>query len=164
MLRPSTVVVALFLLVGCTASPPKIERAPKTAPASTESSAHAEDLPTTPPPSPTWDQAAEGEATRVGFQAMVAYAQTGIDADTWYAQLAPYLTPDAQAAYKGTDPAEVPVHEVGLTWADTPDSAYLVYVSVNTDVGTYQLMLVRESADAGWLVQRIASPPTGVGD
>lgn len=108
-------------------------------------------------PVPTDDAAAA--AMNVATAAMGAFARPGVDAGTWFAELAPLLTPAAQAAYTGTDPSRVPAAAVtGPPRAGDSPSAYLATVTVPTDVGDYTVLLVREGAGTPWLVERLTPP------
>ena len=83
------------------------------------------------------------------------------DAAAWWAQLEPMFSPQAAADYTGTDPAQVPAHQVsGPAVLVEQSSAYLATVAVPTDVGAYQVLLSRAGAGEPWLVERL-SPPQG---
>ena len=83
-------------------------------------------------------------------------------ADAWYEQLAGHLTVDAQAAYYGTDPAEVAASVVydAIVAVDSL-SPYLATATALTDAGGYTLLLTRTAADTPWLVERITPPDVG---
>lgn len=108
---------------------------------------------------PTQDAASSAAAVDLAQRAMTAFARPTLNADTWFADLAPLLTPSARAAYTGTDPAEVPTRAVtGPGRAAESPSAFLADIVVPTDVGNYRLLLSRESGDADWLVETITAP------
>ncbi|PPK91945.1 hypothetical protein CLV92_11926 [Kineococcus xinjiangensis] len=119
--------------------------------------AHAE-LPE-PGPAPTWDEESQAAALERGSTAMAVFARPHLDAATWWAELTPLLTAAAAMAYEGTDPAEVPARQVTgparLAGQDTP---YLAHVLVPTDVGEYDVLLSRQSADEAWQVERLTPP------
>lgn len=118
-------------------------------------------LPELPAP-PTRDESSTAAAVELAQQAMTAFARPTIDADSWFTELAPLLTPDARSSYYGTDPDEVPAHAVTAPGrAEESPSAYLAYVTVPTDVGDYRVLLSREGRDTGWLVETM-TPPDGV--
>lgn len=119
-----------------------------------------EDLPTAAP-YPTWDAAARAEAVAAATAAMSAFAQPAVDETTWWAELAPLLSPAAAAAYAGTDPANVPAQAVtGAARLTDDSSTYLAPVAVPTDVGAYLVLLSREGGGSPWLVERLTPPET----
>jgi hypothetical protein len=162
--RSSAAVLLVLAVAGCSSTPapaPPPAATSTTTPAPASGADPEPDLPTTPPPSPVWNDVAARAATDTAFAAMQAFVQTGRDPATWFGELAPYLTATAQAAYYGTNPTQVPAHTVTGAYAHPADTAYLALVDVGTDVGAYSLLLSREGADSGWLVERI-TPPAGV--
>lgn len=117
-----------------------------------------DDILVTPGPAPTWDEAAVVAAGRSAQDAVAAFVSDADDA-VWWTTVSPLLSPTAQQAYVGTDPAEVP----GSTVLDVPTvldagSAYLARVLVPTDAGGYEVLLSRTEADAPWLVERFGLP------
>ncbi|RFU22989.1 hypothetical protein [Geodermatophilus marinus] len=107
-------------------------------------------------PSPTDDAASDGAALEAARTAVTAFARPRLDPATWWAGLAPLLSPSAAVAFEGTDPAEVPASAVtGPPRAAADDTAYLATVLVPTDTGDLAVLLVREGAGAPWLVERI---------
>ena len=130
----------------------------------------------TPLPPPTHDAGSSDAALAQATAAVTAFARPGLDAQTWWAELAPLLSPAALEAYAGTDPAEVPASAVtGPAWPGESASNYLATVFVPTTAGDYAVLLVREGGGAPWLVERISqvragsagsqgiTPPTEVG-
>ena len=112
----------------------------------------------TPGPVPTWDEAAMVAAGRIAEDAVAAFVSDADDA-VWWTTVSPLLSPTAQQAYVGTDPAEVP----GSTVLGSPvlldaGSAYLARVLVPTDAGDYEVLLSRTEAGAPWLVERFGLP------
>ncbi len=87
---------------------------------------------------------------------MVAFARPDLDAEQWWAELSPLLSPAATVAYEGTDPQMVPPRAVtGPPRSAQSPSPYLATVIVPTDAGEYAVLLVREGGGAPWLVERI---------
>jgi hypothetical protein len=112
--------------------------------------------------SPTWDEAARAEAGAVATTAMTAFARPKVDAQVWWAELSPLLTPAAATAYAGTDPRNVPVRKVtGDPVLLDDSSGYLATVEVPTDAGPYLVLLARADQGSPWLVERLAPPQDG---
>jgi hypothetical protein len=157
----AAVLTSALLLTGCTdASPSSTTSTPPTQapPTAAGGSDHDEVLPE-PPPSPTWDPASREEATDAATAAMTAFARPRLDAQVWWAQLSPLLTPAAAAAYAATDPRNVPARSVtGSAELVDDSSAYLALVEVPTDAGDYVVLLAREGQDDPWLVERLLPP------
>ena len=112
---------------------------------------------------PSWgptDQAAAGDAARV---AVTAYISDRAQ-EAWWSELARLLSPTAQQAYAGTDPANVPGRTLTgpPTVTDGAGSAYLADVVIPTDAGDYGVLLSRSAGGDRWLVERFWLPePTG---
>jgi len=119
-------------------------------------------------PSPTWDAASRTAAVDHAAAVMAAFARPEADQRSWWAELAPLLTLSAQDAYSFVDPANVPARQVtGEPVLVDESSAWLARVEVPTDVGTYDLLLVREDGASPWLAEQITPPaalsePTGL--
>lgn len=112
--------------------------------------------------SPTWDQAGRDQATTTATKVMTVFVDHRQDGAAWWADLEPMFSPLAAADYTGTDPAQVPAHQVsGPAALVDQSSAFLATVSVPTDVGAYQVLLSRTGAGQPWLVERL-SPPDAV--
>jgi hypothetical protein len=151
-------VLVPMVLAACTAAP-AVSGQPGTPPArSSEAPGHvAGDAFPSPLPPPTDDPGSRRSAVEQATAAVTAFARPGVDPETWWAELAPLLSPAALEAYSGTDPAEVPAREVtGPAWPGESASSYLATVFVPTDAGEYAVLLVREGGDAPWLVERIS--------
>lgn len=87
--------------------------------------------------------------------ALRAFAATDGDAAAWWVALQPYLSVQAVDAYEGTDPALVPVHEVGTGRVLPGCTAVSCGVAVDTDAGTYTVAMTRPGEpDAVWVVSR----------
>ncbi|MGF1662336.1 MAG: hypothetical protein ACFCVG_07665 [Kineosporiaceae bacterium] len=132
------------------------------APAPGDPAAHDADrgLPELPVPDVTWDTEAADAAVATAVAAVTAFARPAAPVDRWWADLAPLLTPAARTAHTGTDPANVPASAVtGPAGPARSPSPFLATVAVPTDAGTYTVLLVRDDAGAGWLVDRLDPPP-----
>ena len=89
-------------------------------------------------------------------EAMKTFAQPQLRADDYWAQMLPLLSQQGGVAYEGTDPAQIPAHQVtgaGIVLADSTDVSLIVQVP--TDVGPYNITLTRPNASAPWLADRI---------
>jgi hypothetical protein len=114
-------------------------------------------------PEPVWDDASRAAAEQAAIATMTAFARPDLPYEQWWGGVAPYLSTQAQVDYQYVDPINVPAHTVtGLAAATEAASTSLTHVQVNTDVGTYTVVLSRADAAAGWLVERI-TPPDGLG-
>ena len=115
-----------------------------------------------PQPVPTWDERSRASAVQAAQTAMAAFARPSLDDETWWAELSPLLTQQAQHDYAYVDPANVPATAVtGPGVLVDESSAYVANVEVPTDVGVYTLVLTRADAGAPWLTSRF-TPPKGV--
>jgi len=96
------------------------------------------------------------------MSAVTAYL-SGDAEEAWWFEVAPLLSPVAQQAYAGTDPANVPGRVVSgpPTVTDAAGSAYLAEVVVPTDAGDYGVLLSRAAAGDPWLVERFRVPEPG---
>lgn len=157
----------LLTVAGCaepalepsSSAPTAVAEAPPTAPSVLDGPNDAGMSSQPAPVPPTQDASSSATAVDLAQRAMTAFARPTVDAEAWFTDLAPLLTPAARSAYVGTDPAEVPAHTVtGPGRAEDSPSAFLAYVTVPTDVGDYRLLLSRESGDTGWLVETITAP------
>ncbi len=171
-------VVGAALVVGCSAEPgrpagqqpptttqsgPPATIAPPAAPPAAPGGATDQDAELPAPEAvPTWDAPSRLSAVGQARTALAAFARPQLPRATWWSLLAPLLTPTAQAAYQGTDPAQVPVRAVtGPGRLVDETSAYLARVELPTDVGPYLVLLVRDGQGAPWLVERL-TPPAGL--
>ena len=153
----------LLATSGCSTSP-DAPTSSTPAPSSTAPSGPNDidaDLPAPPAP-PTDDAPSRTAAEQAAADTMVAFMQVDLDADDWLAGMSAHLTPAATADYLGTDPLEVPARQLtGPARYAGSTSAYLATVTVPTDVGDYQLLLVREGQGAPWLAETL-TPPEGL--
>ena len=154
-----TTAAAAALLAGCSA--------PETPPVASSTT-----LPTGPndvqadlppaAPSPTDDAASQAAAEAAATATMTSFVQVQLAATQWLAELSEHLTAAAREAYVGTDPLEVPARQqTGPARYAGSTSGYLAIVTVPTDVGDYQLLLVREGQGAPWLAETL-TPPEGL--
>lgn len=113
-------------------------------------------------PVPRWDERSRADAVAAAGTAMTAFARPSLPFDTWWAELEPLLTQQAQQDYAFVDPANVPATAVtGPGTLVDETSAYVATVEVPTDVGVYTLVLTRADAASPWLASRF-TPPEGV--
>ncbi len=172
MLKHSAaVLLSVVLLYGCTdtptPTPPSTPSAPAPSPSSssievaTEGAINEEtDETISAEPIPTWDEAAESAARDTAITAMTAFARPELSYDDWWAQLQPLLTQEAAETYVYTDPINIPVTKVtGDATVVESSSAYLALVDVDTNVGTYQVLMVRTDDTTPWLAGEFAPPP-----
>ena len=146
----------LLLAAGCST-------APATVPLSKTNAESAIALPSSPGAAPSWgptDQAAASDAARVAVAAYIS----GRAEDAWWSELARLLSPTAQQAYAGTDPANVPGRTLTgpSTVTDGAGSAYLADVVIPTDAGDYGVLLSRSAEGDRWLVERFRLPEPAV--
>jgi hypothetical protein len=115
-----------------------------------------------PQPNPIWDAASRAAAVAAAQTAMTAFARPALDYDTWWAELSPLLTQQAQQDYAYVDPANVPATTVTGSGelVDDDASVFVASVEIPTDAGTYTLVLTRADGQAPWLASRF-TPPTG---
>ncbi len=116
---------------------------------------------TSPSAYPSSDDAGRQDAQAAAAAAMQAFARHDLPTPSWWAGLAPLLSPTAVQAYQGVDPASVPAHQVtGVAYltgdAGTP---YLARVAVPSDAGDYVVLLSRAGQGQRWLVERLTPPP-----
>lgn len=118
---------------------------------------HGDELPTTTE-TVAPDAASEAEDRATAF--LRAFARTDLAQDAWWTGIEGYFTPQARAIYEATDVANVPVSSVvedSARFLEDTSTPYRTEVAVDTDAGTYTVVLVR--ADGAWLVER-ATPPS----
>jgi len=97
-------------------------------------------------------QKAIAAATKV----MQTFAQPQLSAEKWWAQLLPLLSQQGGVAYEGTDPSQIPVHQVTGAGTVVPDRTEVsLIVQLLTDAGLYNITLTRPDASAPWLADRI---------
>lgn len=125
--------------------------------AQTAAGAPADDQDVVAEPVPAGDASASAGVVQLASAALQAWGRPDVDESTWWSGLAGFLTPGAQEAYRGTDPALVPVHTVGEAHLQDTSSTYLRTVRVQTDAGPYDVLLVWQADTGAWLVERITA-------
>jgi hypothetical protein len=156
MRRLAPLVVSLALVVtlsGCidstsnTTAPPATSTGTPTTPSAADG----------PNPSPPGDEASSQIAAIAAAEKAVAtFGQPDLPYRQWIDGLYPLMSQAGAAAYEGTDPQNVPVHQVtgpGRILEGSTDVALIV--EVPTDAGPYNVSLSRSSTDAAWLADRI---------
>lgn len=112
-----------------------------------------------PRPVPVWDDDSRQSAIAAADAVMRAYARPDLGFDAWWAQLQPLLDQKATADYAYMDPARIVASSVtGLGAITDETSAYVAYVDVPTNAGTYSVILSRADADSPWLASRFIVP------
>jgi hypothetical protein len=126
--------------------------------ATTQLEAPGDEVESSPIPTST----PHAEAVGLAQKALAAFADHSVSAEAWFANLAPFLSLEAQQDYLGTDPELVPVDQLqGRAQLQPPVSDFLATVTQDTDVGVYTVLLSRTD-DGQWQVESI-TPPDGVG-
>jgi len=112
-----------------------------------------------PRPVPVWDDESRQSAIAAADAVMRAYARPDLGFDAWWAQLQPLLDQKATADYAYMDPARIVASSVTGSGTITDEtSAYVAYIDVPTDAGTYSVILSRADADSPWLTSRFVVP------
>ena len=162
----ATATCIAMLTAGCASnysvSPTTVTNPSSRAPSTREVDALNEEelLSETPTAVPSWDEAWRSSAREMGERVMRRFARPQMSQTRWWQELRPLLSASAVQAWKGTDPASVPVRRVsGRVRVATAGSAYLAEVEVPTNVGIYVVLLVREGAGEPWRAEDIR-PPT----
>ncbi|WP_104131471.1 hypothetical protein [Cryobacterium sp. M91] len=151
--------LALTGCVGATASPTVVpptsaSRVPSTPSETAVPDARTDDASVLPVPEAGTDSRADAITT--AEKVVTTFGQPALDATTWMNNMYPLLTQTGAAAYEGTDPAKVPVHQV--TGAGTileGSTEVALIVQVPTDAGLYTVSLSRPGASVPWLADRI---------
>ena len=107
-------------------------------------------------PIPEAETSSQSDAITAAVTVITTFGQPTLDATTWINNLYPLLTQTGAAAYEGTDPAQVPVHQVtgdGTVLEGSTDVALIVQVA--TDAGLYNVSLSRTGPSMPWLADRI---------
>lgn len=108
---------------------------------------------------PEWDSSSRRAAVKAGEQAMALFARPSLDKDTWWDEISPLMTDTARDYYAYVEPSSIPASKVtgsGELVDDT--SAYLAYVDVPTDAGTFSVIMNRADADSDWKIARYVFP------
>lgn len=108
---------------------------------------------------PVWDDESRQSAIAAADAVMRAYARPDLGFDEWWAQLQPLLDQKATADYAYMDPSRIVASSITGPGAITDESsAYVAYVYVSTNAGTYGVILSRADADSPWLASRFIVP------
>jgi len=155
--------MAALALTGCTSgttvstnvpSSTSASSAPSTPPGTAVSGAPTDEGSVLPVPEAGTDS--RTDAMSAAEKVVTTFGQPTLDATTWINNMYPLLTQAGAAAYEGTDPAKVPVHQVtgaGIILDGSTEVALIVQVP--TDAGLYNVSLSRTGASASWLADRI---------
>lgn len=120
-----------------------------------------------PPPSPGAAQSGAGrpQPQPPGVEAAVAarifdlWARPGTTYRTWWHGLAPRLSPQAAAELAGTDPRVLPAaHRTGEPTVLRRENGVFTRVAVSTNLGRFDLDLVRQRPSGSWRLDRIGFP------
>jgi hypothetical protein len=109
-----------------------------------------------------WDEASKKAALDTATQAMTLYARPAVPDKVWIQELGQLLTSQAVADYQYVDPANIPVKKItgpGQLKVDE-NNGFGCHVVFPTDVGNYDVQLLRSAADKPWQVNRF-TPPNG---
>lgn len=110
-------------------------------------------------PVPTTDETSQRSAQEAAVAVMEAFAHPEREHEEWWAELEPMLTDNAAEAYYYVEPAQIPVSEItGEATIATDESAYVHLLEVPTNVGTYEVLMIREGADDPWRAERLTPP------
>lgn len=120
-------------------------------------------------PSPTGAPSSAGEASTdpvvFGSEVFAVWSKRDQAYEAWWTELQPYLDEAAVAAYRGTDPAEIPDVKVNGDLSvdeEPPDLPGLsAMVRVPTTGGEFGLFLVRVEESSPWRLLRINFPEGG---
>jgi hypothetical protein len=154
---------ALLTLSGCVAGTNTSDNSPLPSTSATDTP-RLTDGPNTEPPEDDATVVPVPEAAGTSQEAAIAAAENAVAAfgrpdlpyQEWINGLYPLMTQTGAAAYEGTDPQNVPVHQVTGAGSILDGSTEVaLIVQVPTDAGTYNVSLSRASADAPWLADRI---------
>lgn len=105
---------------------------------------------------PTWDETSRAAANTTAVAAVGAWARPDLDDDAWWANLAPYLSESGRQTFASIDPAFIPATTItGEAVLENEDSPWLATLLVPTDAGDVRVLLVRDGAQAPWLLERI---------
>ena len=113
----------------------------------------------TPQPVPTWDAASEASALTAAEAVMTAYARPDLSFDDWWAGVQPLLDGQATRDYAYMDPARIPANQItGPAVLTDTTSAYVAFVDVPTNIGTYRGILSRTDSGSPGLTSRFIVP------
>lgn len=105
---------------------------------------------------PTWDETSRAAASTAAVAAVGAWARPDLDYDAWLTNLTPYLRESGRQTFASVDPAFIPATATtGEAVLENEDSPWLATLLVPTDAGDVRVLLVRDGAQAPWLLERI---------
>ncbi|WP_427019529.1 hypothetical protein ACQCSX_23445 (plasmid) [Pseudarthrobacter sp. P1] len=169
MKRPLTVLAAVLLCTACApaSNTTPAEQSPTgtaTAPASLSAGGKSQAPGGTAPATLgiAWDEASKKAALDTATQAMTLYARPTVTDKVWIQELGQILSSQAVADYQYVDPANIPVKKItgpGQLKVDE-NNGFGCHVVFATDVGNYDVQLLRSAADKPWQVNRF-TPPNG---
>ena len=156
-----TAVTAILLIAAVTALTGCVEQS-----SSSPTATNSNHRPSTSPTAPIEDgevaaasQASadsQAEAVAAATKALQTFAQPLLSADMWWAQMLPLLSQQGGVAYEGTDPAQIPAHQVTGAGIVLPGSTEVsLIVQLPTDAGRYNVTLTRPDDSAPWLADRV---------
>lgn len=112
-----------------------------------------------PEPVPSWDAKSREDAIAAAVEAMELYARPDVSQKQWADDLAPLMTAQANEDYSYVDPVSIAATRVtGPGTIVEEASPKVVHVSVPTDVGTYTVLLIRQSQNEPWLISKFTLP------
>jgi hypothetical protein len=101
----------------------------------------------------------KASALRVCQAGMEAFARPDAAKEDWDAKLAPLMTDDAWEDYSYTDPARVPVSQVGaVSIGQIYTDGRLIDCVAASEAGDYTVTLHRDTQDANWLITGFTPP------
>jgi hypothetical protein len=158
MVRTAVVLIAVTAtvtaLTGCVGQTPTSPPASSSHQPSTDSMSPVDDGEVTAAPRASADS--QVEAISAATKVMQAFARPQLSADTWWAQMLPLLSQQGGVAYQGTEPSQIPVHQVTGAGTVLPDSTEVsLIVQLATDAGQYNVTLTRPDVFAPWLADQI---------
>jgi hypothetical protein len=161
MNRTLAVLVASLLILGLAGcATPRTSQSTTPATSTPGPSSHSGDPSTTQAPSPPGLSAsAAAAAIAAAHQVMIRYARPQLSAQAWLSGMDPVLTQDAAAQFAGTDPSQIPAHQVtGAATLASDSTGGGAVATVPTDAGTYQVFLTRANGSTVWLAEQITPP------
>lgn len=131
--------------------PPENAQAPQSADTGSDDAQQGSELQS---PNSEADQAAQEQALAV----LEAFLADTDDYDEWWSELSPLLSPGGTDMYDSVDPVNIPQTEpTGATGVIASQELEAV-ISVETDLGDFQVTVVRPSAESNWAGEHIQPP------
>ena len=151
----TTVIVAVTLLTGCSASddrkqsPTSATASPSTGPGLDAASSDAA----------SWDTAGHGAAQAAGMKILRTWSHPQMAYEAWWAGLGPLLSPEARDVYAYTDPANIPALTITGKGIETNnDNPFVVTITFPTTKGKFGVDLSRTSIPGRWIGESIIFP------